>query len=269
MKNNQITKFFIWIFIISIPIYVFSILTTKGIILTKEAAMLSIPLMTLPPIIVAVIFIRKAKGSVKQLLKESFDFKKISNKKWYFPIIFLLPVIFALALGIMNLLKVPVPDPVIPYLAFPIVLILFFILAIFEEVGWMGYIYEPMQEKWGTFKATNILGFLWALWHLPMFIYVIPSMNPSGASMLRVVALFVSLLGLRVLLVWIYKNTGKSIFAVIFFHAMYNVSNTLFPNFISVTGTIYTVALITITAILVRLVYGTELIVKKENFNSP
>ncbi len=77
MKNNQINNFFILIFVVSLPIYAFAILAAKGIILSKEAAMLSIPLMALPPIIVAAIFVRKDGESIKQLLKKSFDYKKI------------------------------------------------------------------------------------------------------------------------------------------------------------------------------------------------
>ena len=37
--------------------------------------------------------------------------------------------------------------------------------------------------------------------------------------------------GLRVLIVRIYLNTGRSVFAVILFHAMNNVSTYLFPNY--------------------------------------
>jgi hypothetical protein len=35
----------------------------------------------------------------------------------------------------------------------------------------------------------------------------------------------------RVIIVWIYNNTGKSLFATILYHAMSNVSMFLFPNY--------------------------------------
>ena len=37
-------------------------------------------------------------------------------------------------------------------------------------------------------------------------------------------------LAARVLIVWLYNNTGKSLFAAVLFHALSNVSVALFPN---------------------------------------
>jgi hypothetical protein len=36
-------------------------------------------------------------------------------------------------------------------------------------------------------------------------------------------------MGSRILIVWLYNNTGKSVFAVTLFHAMLNLSYMLFP----------------------------------------
>jgi uncharacterized protein len=37
-------------------------------------------------------------------------------------------------------------------------------------------------------------------------------------------------LAARVLIVWLYNNTGKSLFAAVLFHALSNISVALFPN---------------------------------------
>ncbi len=46
----------------------------------------------------------------------------------------------------------------------------------------------------------------------------------------------VFMVGFRILLSWIYNNTGKSLFAVILCHAVYNVSVTVLPGFQSPLG---------------------------------
>lgn len=38
-------------------------------------------------------------------------------------------------------------------------------------------------------------------------------------------------MAIRVLIVWLYNNTGKSIFATALFHAMVNVGFYVFPNY--------------------------------------
>ncbi|NIM46330.1 MAG: CPBP family intramembrane metalloprotease, partial [Nitrososphaeria archaeon] len=51
----------------------------------------------------------------------------------------------------------------------PILFLMFFILAIGEEVGWTGYAFERMEKRWNAFQASLILGIIWAAWHLPIY----------------------------------------------------------------------------------------------------
>ena len=56
---------------------------------------------------------------------------------------------------------------------------------------------------------------VWAVWHLPFFVFLIP--DPE-----IVLARSLMLVGTRVLGAWIFNNTGKSVCAVILFHAAGN-----------------------------------------------
>ena len=51
----------------------------------------------------------------------------------------------------------------------PLIFVILFIAAIGEELGWMGYAFEPMQERFGALKASILLGISWALIHIPLF----------------------------------------------------------------------------------------------------
>lgn len=43
--------------------------------------------------------------------------------------------------------------------------------AIFEEIGWRGFLLPHLQEKYNAWSATIYLTIIWALWHIPFFFY--------------------------------------------------------------------------------------------------
>jgi hypothetical protein len=141
------------------------------------------------------------------LLKRAFDYKRIKEKRWYIPIIFLMPAMMFLAYWVMHLAGLPLPEPYIPLMLVLTFFPMFFVFAVGEEVGWLGYAIDPMQDRWGALKASTVLGSAWL-------------MCQSLGS-----------IPLRILIVWLYNNTGKSIFAGILFHTMVNVSEFSFPNY--------------------------------------
>jgi hypothetical protein len=80
----------------------------------------------------------------------------------------------------------------------------------------------------------------------------VPSLIQEGFSPPYIaVGLPVSTIGLRIVYVWLYNNTGKSVFGVILFHAMDNVSS----SFIS---TVAGAPLIVITAMIVTFLWSSR-----------
>jgi hypothetical protein len=159
---------------------------------------------------------------VKELLKRAVDYRKIKNKIWYVPSLFLAPAIYGLSYAIMRWLGRPLPEPEFSCLAVLPLVVGFLIEAPLEELGFMGLVIDPLQERWGALRAGLILGSAWQIWHL---IPLIQAHNPAGWilwHMLEGVAL-------RILMVWIYNNAGKSVFTSILVHTTVNVSWTLFP----------------------------------------
>jgi uncharacterized protein len=68
------------------------------------------------------------------------------------------------------------------------------------------------------------MGVLWALWH------VIPYIQ-AGRPSDWIVWQCANSVGLRALIVWLYLEAGRSVFVVIVFHAMIDVSDYLLPNY--------------------------------------
>ena len=244
-------KFFILVFALSIPFWVIGAMAEppKGFPINLPVS----ALMLVCPLIAAVILVYREEklGGIRRLLQRVFDYKRIKQKIWYVPIIFLMPSICLLSYGVMRLMRLPLPeDPYIPFLAIPIFFVAFFIPAVGEEVGWMGYAVDPMQDRWSALKTSILLGSVWAIWH------VIPELQANSPAW--VAGQFFSTIGLRILIVWLYNNTGKSVLAAILFHDMVNVSEFSFPNYGSHYDPVITGAILAITAVIVTFLWGSK-----------
>ncbi len=146
--------------------------------------------------------------------------------------------------GVKRLLKS------IPFLLIPIFFVVFFLPAACEEVGWTGYITDPMQDRWSAFTTSLILGSVWAIWH------AIPELQANTPAW--VAGQLFSTIGWRILIVWLYNNTGKSVLAAILFHDMVNVSEFSFPNYGSHYDPVITGAITAITVVIVTFLWGSK-----------
>jgi membrane protease YdiL (CAAX protease family) len=99
----------------------------------------------------------------------------------------------------------------------------FFLFAggpVFEEIGWRGFALPRLQRLHGPLLGSLVLGGLWALWHLPLFL--IPDWDTPHGSPLDV-ALFVFLaVGITVVFTWVFNNTGGSVLLAILAHGSFN-----------------------------------------------
>lgn len=221
--GKSVVTFFILTTILALPAYILIALTSNGIILSPDMAFSFVPLVTLAPLIAALILTYQNGGwaDTKALLGRTFDFKRVKNKLWLIVAVALPPLIVIAAWFMATLLGLEFLPAQMPLIAIPIAISMFFVGALFEEIGWMGYAYGQMEGKWGAFKATAILGVIISLFHVPLYYYLI-----EDPIMLTIQILFP--VSLRFLVVWIYKNSGASIFAATIFHTMYNTSYSVF-----------------------------------------
>ncbi|MBA3869256.1 MAG: CPBP family intramembrane glutamic endopeptidase [Chloroflexota bacterium] len=255
MKINTSTSksplsFCLLVFIISIPFWLLGAVAGD----LTQIIPVNLPissLMVVCPISAALILTyrdHKSRG-VQQLLGRVFDYQRASHKLWYLPVIFLMPIIMVLSYAFMRLIGLPLPEPHLPFLSIPVFLLVFFISTIGEEIGWSGYALDPLQTRWGALKASLILGSVWAIWHvLP---YIQAHNTPEW-----IVWECLATVGLRVIMVWLYNNMGKSLFAAILFHVTIDMGWVLFPNYGSHYNPAVTGIIILITAVIITFLWG-------------
>lgn len=78
-----------------------------------------------------------------------------------------------------------------------------------EELGWTGFAYPRLRARFGALGGALLLGVLWGLWHLPVA-DSLGAASPHGGWLPAFFAALVALLaGLRVLIAWVYANTGS------------------------------------------------------------
>lgn len=216
--------FILLVFALAIPVWLIAAVADRDSAILPFNLPVS-ALMFPCPLIAASILVYREDGpdGLRQLLTRPFDYRRIRQKSWYVPILFLIPVIYGLAYGAMRLMGRPLPDASIAVLVIPVLLVVFYVAAVGEEVGWSAYALDPMQGRWGALGAGLLLGTVWALWH------VVPDIQAHRTLAWIVSQRSYSIL-LRILIVWIYNNTGRSVFAAALAHASDSVSYALFPN---------------------------------------
>lgn len=108
--------------------------------------------------------------------------------------------------------------------AVPVLMVLL-LAATLEELGWRGYAFDSLETRFGFVRASLVFGVLWSLWHLPLIFvkdsyqYVILRDNLWFA-----VNFFVSIVPLGVIISWVCKKHGSSVFMTILFHFIVNLS---------------------------------------------
>lgn len=240
--------FFLLVFALSIPLSLTGTLIERELLPGLPVSSLVVPFC---PLIAACLLVyreNKAK-SVIGLLKRSFDYKRVAAKIWYAPAILLMPGVMILEYELLRLAGSLIPVPQFSIWTPPVMFMAFFIAALGEELGWMGYAIDPMQDRSNALQASILLGLIWAAWHFLPLVQV-------GRSPAWIAWWSLETVAQRVLIVWLYNNTGKSVFVAATYHAMLNLTWQLFP----INGSYYdpriTALIVSGMAVIVTVVWG-------------
>ncbi len=99
-------------------------------------------------------------------------------------------------------------------------LVLGIVISIAEEVGWRGYALPRLARRFGAFGASTLLGMVWCVWHIPMFL-------GQGIPMNLLLGMLLLLWGGSLLMTFIAERTGGSLVLAVVAHFAAHLNN---PN---------------------------------------
>ncbi len=92
-------------------------------------------------------------------------------------------------------------------------------IQIFEEAGWTGFMQDTLQERRGPLVASILVAPAFFLMHLP------PLLMDAGAGLALLIvfgALMIMMTFFRIVVMWLYNGSGRSVLVVALFHSAYN-----------------------------------------------
>ena len=123
-----------------------------------------------------------------------------------------------------------------------------------EEPGWRGFALPRLQRSAGPLKGTLVLGVLWGLWHLSLYVFT-PDYNGAGTGFAGIAPMFLAFLvcttALAVVFTWLYNSTGGSVFFLAFAHASFNAGSMWAPATRSYMLVLFALAVVLALAVLV------------------
>lgn len=167
----------------------------------------------------------------REFWRRLVDLRRI--RSWWIPLMLLLwPGLQVSANFVSGALGAPVPPSELAgqMAAQPLfilaVIVLYFLQAALEDIGWRGYMLERALGSWSPSKTSLIVGLSHAFWHLPFFFIVGTNQMKMGLGL--DFWLFVAqATAFSFYATWCYLDNGHSTLAAILLHTIGNLCNDL------------------------------------------
>ena len=108
-----------------------------------------------------------------------------------------------------------------------IVVVLFFLQAGLEDLGWRGYMLQRLLQSGNSARAALLVGIFHAFWHLPLFFVVGTNQSKTGLG-LSFWLFVLQAVAFSFYATWCYVENRQSTFAAILLHTVGNLCNDLF-----------------------------------------
>lgn len=220
VSGRSLTNFVLLEFALSIPFWGVGALAQAHVI--PDQVMFRAAWSLTPMMAASILVFRETRATgLREFLKRILDYSRIKSKIWLLPVFLTGPIIVLLQYGLALLAGLPVPPPELTFVA-PLAFIGFFLITYTEELGWTAYALDTLLERGSALTAGILTGMMWASLHAPVWLLAGQTLEWCAWQWLYVVAL-------RVLMTWVYSNTGRSLFAMDLLHPGFFVWWYLWP----------------------------------------
>jgi len=171
------------------------------------------------------------KDAIRQYLRGLLDFR-LGWRAWLLPILVLGGSTW-IAWMLPELWGEPRVEMLLPsvWMFPPWVLFVILLGGGQEELGWRGYILDPLEARLGPWLGNLVLGVIWAFWHLPL--YFIPG---TGQTFMPFAGFVLLTTGYAWFHAWVRQVSGKRTWAGLMSHGWANAFVPLFPTVVMVAG---------------------------------
>lgn len=243
--------YFLLVLLLSAPFWVLGAIVGQ---IPKDLLPIDLPvgaLMTFAPMFAALIFTYRRDGGAgaRRLLLRAIDVRRVKGVGWFAVAALWMPAALVLEYAALRAFGAALPAPEISIAAIVMFFLMFLVGAVGEELGWQGYAFPILHERWDALTASLILGTIWAVWH------IVPLIQ-ADRSAEWILWQCLMMLPLRVITVWLFVNAGQSVFVAALFHAMGNVAQFLFPVYGSHYDPLATLVILTIGAAAIVALWG-------------
>jgi membrane protease YdiL (CAAX protease family) len=148
--------------------------------------------------------------------------------QWWLVVLLTMPVVTAAALGIYALQGNPLgqfePGRLPLLLAGSLFALIMGPLG--EEGGWRGFALSRMQDKYGAFWSSLVLGILHWAWHAPLFWFPVGTTISGEPVTLARAAIFLGMVTAGTFVyTWVFNHTGGSMLMMVLLHLSFNVGD--------------------------------------------
>jgi len=172
---------------------------------------------------------RKAR---RDFWQRALDIRRV-HLRWIIFMLLLWPALHLLANGLSAALGSDAPasemvkEMTTQPLIIPVIVIMYFLQALLEDLGWRGYMLEKVLRSLSPVNAALLVGIFHAFWHLPFFFIVGTNQIKMGLGF--DFWLFVAqAVSFSIYATWCYVDNRHSTLAAILLHTVGNLCNDIF-----------------------------------------
>ncbi|BBG02607.1 MULTISPECIES: CPBP family intramembrane glutamic endopeptidase [Pseudonocardia] len=142
------------------------------------------------------------------------------RRHWYALTLLGVPVAMLVTGFVFSGGRIVMPSLLVVAVYVPALLIQMITTGLAEEPGWRDFALPRLQRRFGPLAGTMVLGPLWALWHMPLF--VTDWGGWPDADWTRPAAFVLFCLTFNIVMTWVFNRTGESLPLAMLLHVSVN-----------------------------------------------
>lgn len=216
--RRQPLAFFAVALALAVPIWLLSLFV--GVVGSLKVPLTDL-LLAFTPLLAGAILVLRSGGlrAAAIFLGRTVDIRSLRPLPWAATALLLAPAVYAVTYWGLHWAGHP-GEPTPSAMGLPLLTLILFLLAIGEEAGWTGYLLDPLQARFGALGASLIIAVPWWAAHIPSILQI-------GGGPMDLIWWIPGAIALRIVMTWLYNNTGGSVLAVVLFHTILNIGRVL------------------------------------------